>query len=317
LEEPRVRHHYVPQFYLKQFARDQAEAALYVVDLETRRSFTTGTRAIALERHFHTIEVAGQPSDIVERALADFEGSVAAALSHILNRGFLGGDADAQTLLFFATLLLLKNPAVRAKMDDAVNTFMKMVGKAQASNAEAFAEHITEMMADGSMPADTDVDALRGALLEGSHTISMATGGHLQNELENAHDLYPFVVGRNWHFLIAKAGQFITSDRPVVLNWANPQTAEPPGLALKGSRVLFPLAPTVAINGGLELSNQTIELDRGGVARINGRIIRQARRQIYARDDGFEYQLKEDEEPRSGCDLANDKRLIPNADDNE
>jgi hypothetical protein len=70
---------------------------------------------------------------------------------------------------------------------------------------------------------------------------------------------------------------------------------------------LFTLSSEVAICGGFELANETFELDEEDVAKVNGRIILNANRQVYARDDTFEYALRHNTGKERGSDLQNDE----------
>lgn len=308
MEESRIRHHFVSEFYLRGFANDRARPVLYVVARDGR-AFVTGTRAIAVENNFHTIETDAGDSDVVEKAFADFEGQVSAALARILERQYLGDDDDASLLLFFATLLIIKHPAVRAQTNSATDKMTQMVIRARAGDARAFARHIEEMKAATDMPEDTDPEVLRQAILSGDYEVALSRNAHLAAEFQNARDLYPLVAGRGWNLVMAGGGHFITSDRPAVLTWKNPRESRPTGIGLPGTRILFPLSPVMALIGGFELQTTVFEIDRGDVAKFNGRIILEAHRQVYARDEQFEYHLQPDERPRLGSTLRGDKRF--------
>ncbi len=95
---------------------------------------------------------------------------------------------------------------------------------------------------------------------------------------------HEFVLTRHWNVYRATAGQFVTCDRPVVLMWADPMKTDPVGLALRNTRLLFTLSSEIAICGGFELEDATIEVGAEDVAKINGHIILNANRQVYARD---------------------------------
>jgi hypothetical protein len=87
--------------------------------------------------------------------------------------------------------------------------------------------------------------------------------------------------------------------------WADPSKSDPIGLGLRDTRVLF--APKVAICRGFELENATIDVSAEEVARINGRIILNANRQVYARSDEFDYLLQHNPGQKRGSQLRDDE----------
>ena len=65
-------HHFVPQFYLKGFARPRSkDGRLTVFDLKTRKSFATRPRNVAARRDYNRIEIEGQDPNAIESQLVD------------------------------------------------------------------------------------------------------------------------------------------------------------------------------------------------------------------------------------------------------
>jgi len=301
------RHHYISQFYLKNFVRDRANPLLFVVDLPTQKSFTASPSNVALEIDFHTITTPGLPPDAVETRLSQFEADVAPALARTINSASLSNAEDRSLILFFALLLLVKSPTMRETLNTFTNTLMQTIGLDRANNPEAFAKRIEQLIAEGEMPPDTNAEQLRQQILSGDYTVGLSTEALLKLEFEVAKSLLPMVAARKWNVYKASSGEFVTCDRPAILMWADQTKTEPVGLGLPHTRLLFPLSSEVAISGGFELDDATVGVDDQEVARINGRIILNANRQIYARDEDFEYSLRHDRGTRRGSDLPHDE----------
>ncbi len=306
MQKPSRRHHYVPQFYLNGFAGDHERPRLFTVDLMGRKNFYANPLNIALKGDFHTVEVDGHPPDLIETALSDFEGAVAPALARTVATATFASSEDKSYLLTFATLLLVKHPRMRAVMDNVVNAVVHGASRSEASDAEAWEIKLRGMIDAGEMPPNTDIEALRHSILSGDHTIKLSTGAHLEMEFEVAEELFPLVAQRKWNIYRAVEGEFVTCDRPVALSWADPTKNSPIGLGLKNTRLLFPLSPTVAISGGFELRDATVDLGAEDVAKINGRIILHAGRQVYARDEQFQYSIHGNTGPKHGYALQDD-----------
>ncbi|HEX3465976.1 MAG TPA: DUF4238 domain-containing protein [Candidatus Elarobacter sp.] len=307
------KHHYVSQFYLKRFTANPSKPRLFVVDIIERKTFTADPKNVAFEKDFHTIDVSGQPSDVVEKMLARIEGDVAEAFKRIVNSCSLSNENDRAQLLHFATILLVNNPAQRAIMNALVTLLMTTSGREQASDPATFTAHVQEMIATGGMPPDTDIEELRRSLLTENFDISMGTASHLNVGLNNVPDLLPYLLDRKWHIYRAVEGHFVTSDRPVSLMWADPSRTGPVGLGLRDTRVLFPLSSTIAIYGGFELTNDVIELALDKVAAVNARTILNATRQVYARESDFMYALQHNGGPRDGSALLSDQYVVRRA----
>lgn len=298
------RHHYVSQFYLRNFAADPEKPQLHVTDLRSHKTFTTSPENVAFERDFHAISVPGLAPDAVEKNLSQFEGDVAPAIARMIESGSLSSPDDARHVLYFATILLIKGPANRQSFDSFVNQIMQAIGKSEVSDRDAWKER---MRREGTIPTDTDLDELADAILSPDYTIGLSTDAHLGLEFETAGEMFSkYVATRKWHVYRAGAGQFVTCDRPAVLMWNDPRRREPVGLRLPESLLLFPLSSTTALCGAFEFENERFDLDATEVAKINGRIILNANRQVYARDPGFEYLLGHHDGPRQGSDLLAD-----------
>ena len=300
------RHHWVSQFYLRGFTADHDRSLLFVVDLPLMKSFKTSPENVAQERDFHATDIPGHESDAVEKEMAKFEGAVAEALERIIRARSLDNSEDRSVLLFFATLLLLKNPYMRSKFDDVANTLMQTIQRHNATSDPAWEAKTKEYLENGIFSSRADADEVRRAILGEEYSVSLTTDAHMDMEFVNAPKLLPFLEKRKWNVYRAVEGQFVTCDRPVALIWADRRCNDPIGLGLKNTRVLFPLSSEIAISGGFELKNDVLDVGAEDVARINGRLILNASRQVYARDDIFEYDLPHNVIVKRGVDLPLD-----------
>jgi hypothetical protein len=284
------RHHYVSQFYLRNFLVPGAPPLLYVIDKRRSTDFEASTRDVAQQRDFHRIDIAGIAPNAIEEALSKFEGDAASAVRTILGRRAVGHDDHAQVLFYYMALTLVKTPAMRSKMDELTNQMMTMIGRHDAADPVAFGDKVSRMIEEGVMESDTDVEALRQAVLSDDYAISLARESHLDLEFGAARDILGFFVGRKWLFIEASEGQFVTCDRPVVLTRDEPGLL---GLADPAVQILFPLSPTVVILGMVDAVESVVPAKRAAVAEFNAKVSWNAHRQVYARDDQFEYRASD------------------------
>jgi hypothetical protein len=83
------KHHYVPQCYLKGFARNRSKKAqLFVVDSSVKRAFITTPQNVATERDFNRIDIDGEDPNLIESSYAEFESKPSrTTIRHRLARG--------------------------------------------------------------------------------------------------------------------------------------------------------------------------------------------------------------------------------------
>jgi hypothetical protein len=99
----------------------------------------------------------------------------------------------------------------------------------------------------------------------------------------------------------ADDGYLIACDHPYVLTWIDPDRRGkffPPGLGLRGTEVLFPVSSELALSGTFELQPPDRRLHPIEVPMFNGVMIAAAERQVYARDDQFQYHVRRLRSPR-------------------
>lgn len=312
------QHHYVSQCYLKGFATRRRKPKLFVIDAKNRTSFTTSPSNVGVERDFHRIDADGLQPDALENALAGFESELAPALERIISARSIKNDDDRALLLNLIGLLHIKNPAMR----ESIRQFHEQISKVMMSMAvatpERWASQVRQMKRDGYLPedADTDYEKMRDFIERDQYKINLYTGRHLQLELETFDKILPYIFGRKWMLLKAPKGTtgFITSDHPVCLMWSDPKMRagnHPVGLGLRRTQILFPISNELALMGAFEAENMEGDVPEHMVAQINGSILLHAKRQIYARESDFVYQLKHHRRMMRGNELLKDERTLP------
>lgn len=96
--------------------------------------------------------------------------------------------------------------------------------------------------------------------------------------------------------------------------WSEPNLARAnrgPGLKHKGTEILFPISPGLAVIGAYELENAEADLTEEEVAASNGTIAIFAQRQVYAPTMNFKYQIDQSQSPKGAALLIEDERFKP------
>ena len=82
-----------------------------------------------------------------------------------------------------------------------------------------------------------------------------------------------------------------------------------PGPGLRGTQLLFPLSPEIAVVGTFEKRHIDFTVSPLHVAAFNGATISNARRQVYCRDRMAHYVLDDQDDPKPCLQLLSDTRF--------
>ncbi|GAC1413231.1 MAG: hypothetical protein NVSMB6_15240 [Burkholderiaceae bacterium] len=291
------KHHYVPQCYLKGFARNRSKnARLFVVDALSRKSFVTRPANVAAERDFNRIEVDEVDPNVVEAGYADFESKLAPALVRMDEKANFEDAKDRALILEFAALLAVRNPARRENFrkfrEDTTKSVMKLV----TATKGRYDSHLTKATAAGFIDADSQMpyEEFKNFVDGDAYTVEVPTNEHVEQELKSLATVYDLLQRRNWVVLRAApdSGGFITSDRPVSLRWNDPKLQQSfygPGFGLKDTIVHFPLSKFLALRGQFDGREGIVIAPTDVVAFTNSITIEHAIRQVYAENDQFKF----------------------------
>ena len=309
------KHHWVPQCYLKGFTTDRNKSSqLYVVDGRARKSFRAPPSKVAAERDFNRIEVNGHHPNSIESAFSGFETRVSDALDRIEATGNISNEEDRVLILNLIAMLAVRNPRMRETMRGAKERQAEIIMDILLSSKERWCATVKRATADGYVEIDSDRDSyeeMRDFVAKGDYEIGVPTTEHVITELKLFDEILPYLIARKWTVFVAStdSGGFITCDHPVVLKWDGTQELEPrspPGFALRGTEVVFPLSRRLALSGVFDGDEQACVVPAEMVVAINGMVIVNAGRQIYASDEEFGYFLNRQQGTRMGGSLVAD-----------
>lgn len=130
-----TQHHYVPQFYLRQFA--SPEEQIWVYDKQKDRSFCTSVRNVATERFFYDsdmLEKTMGDRQALEKLLSRIEGQFGDKIDRLLNRLRSGGyrrlHPETRTVIAtFAAVQLLRTREHRINQKHIVQQMIKFLRK--------------------------------------------------------------------------------------------------------------------------------------------------------------------------------------------
>lgn len=245
------RHHFVPQFLLKRFAKNE-RIAMVSRSEPARAPIVTNTKNAAVQTDFYTItKEDGQRSTELESYLSQVEGDASATIQRMsVNGGFPPSEADKERLARFLAFQLERGQDTRGWMKAAHEHLAQMA--AEGPPIELVRDDLRKRL--GREPTAEEIDQHRrlsayelpqasDALIQERHTYEMA---------ERAEYLARFFLTRTWRLATFSTPSLLTGDLPVAIACSFPG---PAGL-LNADWILFPLDPmralVLALEGGPE-----------------------------------------------------------------
>ena len=140
---PARRQHFVPQFYLRGFVGKKDQ--LFVIDRPTEKSFRTAPKNVAAERDFNRVDVEGMDPNMVEKALAKFEGEVAPALERAKMARSLANKEDREAVMNLMSSMALRNPRQREAINELVGNVLLSQLAAGLETKEKWESQLAQM----------------------------------------------------------------------------------------------------------------------------------------------------------------------------
>lgn len=288
-------HHFVPQFYLKGFAtRRSKEAPLQVYDLKDKRSFSTRPRNVAAQRDYNRIEVDGVDPNVVETHFAVWEGEADQAFRRIIQSESIAAEEDFAFVIQLMARLFVAGPGFRSQRDDFMQRVATQMMHTIVSSEEVYESTTRRAREAGHVTGDhVPYEEMRSVVMGGGLTAQTSREELIRQEVTLWPEMIHVLARRHWSLMIAggDAGEYVTSDRPAILQWTEPDAQRgfyPPGLGVGGTTITFPISKTLALRGTYEEEGRTVRASRQLVAALNTQATATAMRQVYcARDFPF------------------------------
>jgi len=297
MSEPR-NHHYISQFYLKGFSKNEGtKAKLFVYDKEQNKYFQSNPKNIATKRDFNRISTKGKEY-FIEEHQSQMEAKIAIAFKNIIESNQYPKEKDLSYILTFMSLISLRNPKTRAIFDklycDISDKFMSMTMASEE-------RYIDQCLQVGIKKEDIIPYEEQKKFIEDKsrYELSINQEVHIKAEHENIDYLSELLHKRYWYLVISNEtmGEFITSDYPVSLV----SLVEIPkiygvGFGIQKTEVCFPISKYLVLIGVFEEYDnvdKTIIATKDLVETINERTYAFANKQVYSTKKLSFYDIKE------------------------
>jgi len=216
-------HHYVPQFYLKNFRISNTKASIYVY-FRNGEIKQKNISNIASKGHMYNfVDKNGEINRKLEKAFSTIEYDNQSIIQKILESKSISITEDEhQRLSYFISTLYVRGLAYRDKLtathDAAIKTMMGLT----AESKEAF--HRTAKQFLPNTTSTEKIESARLSFLDGTYRIEHDPNEILRLALKSAETIYPYILNKKLS-LLKRTGDhfFATSDNPVIIGRDSPR----------------------------------------------------------------------------------------------
>lgn len=282
-------HHFVPQFYLKNFAISPTDPLVWVYRRAGEPQKLPIKRIAAVQNLYEvTIAATGEKSEMFERIFAELEGDVKPLIDRLLTvHSFASLSAQEFSLLsYFMALLYLRGRSFRAKTHNLRIGLFKRYLKNEAKDPISFKEMAQRAGYDLS---DEELERMRQSLLDfdAHFTITVRRGEDtelLHMMFEIAKRISLLIFNKRWQLYETKESVFVTSDNPLTV-MLYPETPRSSADIFTTGVVAWPLSPFRCLllePGRITPQIQVSIVDGGTVDNVNRSTMFHAHREVYS-----------------------------------
>ncbi|MCA1576387.1 MAG: DUF4238 domain-containing protein [Acidobacteria bacterium] len=283
-------HHFVPQFYLKNFAISPTEPVLWVY----RRTGTPQKlpiKTIAAVRNLYQVTIAatGEKSERLERIFAELEGDVKPLIDRLLAIDSLISlsPKEVSLLSYFMALLYLRGRSFRAKAHNLRIEILKRHLMKEAENPDSFRALARRA---GYEISDQELELMRHSVshFDDHFTLTVKRGEDtelLEMMFDLAKQISLLIFNKHWQLYHSAQKIFITSDNPLTVMQYNNTPRTDSNIFTNGI-VAWPLSPSKCLllePGRINPRIRVSTADRATVSKVNRSTMFNAHREVYSR----------------------------------
>jgi Protein of unknown function (DUF4238) len=283
------RHHYLPQFYLRNFA-DPNDEKVWIYTKQGEMLNGASPRDIGVEKDYHTVTRRDGIKDrhTIEDTVGALENIAAPVVQKIIRGTAITFD-DHRSFVVFVAQMLLRVPARRDEMGKMLAGVLKKISRTFASDKEFYHASYRRFRQETGDTSTVDPEDVRQFILSDDCELDANPTAALGLNLGALGVVVKCLLLMNWVFVRANGRfKFITCDNPVFF-WdptIGRHTWHGVGLMNPGVEVIFPVSPDITAFGTHRAVPQaSIEVTPEIVRQFNQHMVDSAQRHIFACED--------------------------------
>ena len=284
-KEEKRRHHYTPVLYLKNFT--DAAGLLHAIYLPAGNRSQSTPEALGFENDLYRPDFEDLDPNAYEDIFAEFEGEAAPIIREVVDNRSIPVDDEKQDMLYnFIAFQAVRLPSTKTAIAKPILHTWRVIESMLANSKPLYERYAKEAGIDLT---EHTHEKFKAGL--GKYKMKITTDAFVEYAMHRMDVMLPYISARNWSVLYSDrpGEQFLISDRPVVLRWADgrPPNFYGPGHGQMKTDLTIPLSQKVMLIGRFEDGLTNGEASREQVATLNGRTISGAQRFVGASSDDF------------------------------
>jgi len=280
-------HHYVPQFYLRNFRITDTNAGIYAYfrDGEIKQK---NIKNIASKGHMYNfVDKQGKINRELEKTFSTIEHENQSIIKGILDNASVSITADEhERLSYFIATLYTRGLAYRDKLTSTQDAAIKTMMGLTAESKEAFHRTAVQFLPSGT--SIESIESARLAFLNNTYEIEHDPNELLQLSLRSAGEIYPHILNKGLT-LLKRVGNhsFATSDNPVIIGRTSSRSSSliAGGGGVINSTIILTLSPEYCLLIGPKGDTpDNVEVENDDVDEINYLIAFYAERMIFSNE---------------------------------
>lgn len=237
----RRRHHLIPKFYLRRWADERNQIAVFPVDGSS--PYLANVDNAGVEVDFYSVETEeGVWVDDVEALVMGPVETAAGVAMRRVDEGLWPADLDARTgLANFLALQLVRGWRFREMTQSVADALVRGVNEHLARNPQAMSRALDYAGEPALSPDELEVQ-MRRMRDSANFEVVEHPNASIRAMLQIASEFVEAFGNMSWRLGDAVAGSFLTSDHPIGL-W-HPESHEYPVGLLNAREITLPLDPT-------------------------------------------------------------------------
>jgi hypothetical protein len=235
-----------------------------VHDFQDKRTYETNTRNVCAERDFMRFEAQRRKPDWLEEEFSKLDSKACEAIRNVMRTRTFAG-ADKNYILNLIALLAVRSPEQRENMRDFQARVSTQIMDLILENKERWEYENKQMQEETGKTHNVTYEEAKEFHERGEYQIKVAREQHIGIEIKLFETVLQLLGQRKWTLYVADGtyGEFITTDRPVVIAYIDPQKVpaymrHSPGFALKDTKIYFPLTKHALLVGRWDAKEETI-----------------------------------------------------------
>lgn len=207
------RHHFLPQFYLKNFCKD---GRLWLFDRERFEFRCQAPSDTAVRREYYTlVGPKGEKNVDVEEWLATIEGDAKPAIDALSSGRPIDAKARAD-LAALVALFITRTPEFRKTNQELMEVLVRGVNKFAMGTPEAARRTLEQVEREKGKKSEISPEELAEYVSSEKYSVQVQDFAHIRLMLSTFTEFATLFAGMNWLVLMAPPkASFVTSDNPV------------------------------------------------------------------------------------------------------